>query len=216
MIIHLSRFPPNEKRKVLFDTQLWLKCFLDQSSFLQGRLVEQSDPVRATISKSKRYVRFFNDFVRADTTTPKVVLPAVLLSEIINAYLRRIMFPRYQSDFDYEIAKWIKEKEKNKERYDLFKEHYRTSIRFSQDFRMLRRFMHYASPYLILMPDEFGVTYHFDSVLDYTATSLDFNDNYYCVLARKNNWIIITDDGDFRDQPDLDIYTLNTKLLRYG
>ena len=60
-----------------------------------------------------------------------------------------------------------------------------------------------------LKNDEFGKNIKYKHVLSKFDFGLDFNDSFLFYLAKKNNYIIVTDDGDFFVKG----LTLNQELL---
>lgn len=174
-----------QKKKYFFDSNMWLKIL---------------KPTFTLSSIDKKYLDFFQKF-KDNTNNPKIVLTALVLSEVINRYLRDVTFPIYcrKNKFD----------EKNK---NLYKSSYRSSSDFLSDYISLCEDIKAFQNYFDLVPDGLSTEIKQKDILTSPSQHLDFNDNYYYKLALKRDYIIVTDDADFF-VPDVEIITLNNQLL---
>jgi predicted nucleic acid-binding protein len=151
------------------------------------------------------YSEFFYDILDSELDDPpKILMPSILFSEILNTYLRRIAMPEYMTQ--EEIGP-----------HDAFT--------FKKDYRPTQ---HYRDNYDQLCDDikSYKVSIHFmdDSLiisnnpefLNPAIDPFDFNDYFFYLLCRefqKNNPIVVvTNDGDFQVE-DIPIITKNRDLL---
>lgn len=151
------------------------------------------------------YYQFFFDII--DSTQrpkPKVLLPTLLLSEILNTYLRKFAIPEYKQLNNIAAA---------------------TQIDFKKDYRPTQ---HYIDSYEKIMDDISSLHSSIEFVDDHLIAhnpctlynksigSFDYNDYLYyslCVELNKSERIImLTNDSDFQIE-DFEIVTLNRTLL---
>jgi len=155
-------------------------------------------------SWENKYYQFFFDIVDSILEPkPKILLPTILLSEIINTYLRKFAIPEYKLTNSITI-----------------------DIDFKNDYRPTQ---HYKDSYEKMMDDIQGlhtsIKFLDDSQIAHNQSFLfsksigtfDYNDYIYYSLCKELNKservIMLTNDGDFQ-VPDLEIITLNKTLLR--
>jgi predicted nucleic acid-binding protein len=149
------------------------------------------------------YANFFFEIIDSDLQPkPKIIVPSLLISEIINTYLKQIAFKDYKKengittniDFkrDYRPTQHYKDS-LEKVCDDLLS--YKASIEFVND------------DILIKNPD---------IMLNIPSTNFDYNDYFYYRLCQHVNSTqplsMITNDGDFLVS-DLNILTENRDLL---
>jgi hypothetical protein len=96
----------------------------------------------------------------------------------------------------------------------MYKDMYRPSAQAISDYSKLREAILFWNPYVTPIPDEMGVKFGIEEITNYHPCDLDFNDNFFCDLARRNKYIIVTDDADFIEQGDIEVVTLNSELLK--
>ena len=152
------------------------------------------------------YSEFFYDIL--DSTLdppPKILMPSVLISEILNTYLRSIAMREYKKEQD------ISDREPF-----TFKQHYRPTQHYRDnydqlcdDIKAFRKGLHFISDELIVSENP--------AFLASSEESLDFNDNFFYLLCKEfqkaNPVVIVTNDGDFEIK-DIPILTRNHNLLK--
>ncbi|MBS1778135.1 MAG: hypothetical protein JST70_02350 [Bacteroidetes bacterium] len=175
-----------QKKGYFFDANLWL-LFLKPPNELSQRQLS--------------YLQFFEDF-KSNQNCPKIIVTALLFSEIINRYLRDVTYPRF----------YRKEKHQQDPGKNYYKTVYRTSQQYKIDYALLCDDIRSYQEYCTLVNDELGSKITIDSLFAVPAKGLDFNDNYYCLLSKEHNYAIVTDDQDFFVE-DIEILTLNGQLL---
>ena len=96
-----------------------------------------------------------------------------------------------------------------------FKKHYRPSEHFTAYYKsIISDFLIYKD-FCVFIDDGLSNDVSIDELLTNAQPKLDFNDNYYYLLAKSRNYPIITDDIDFF-VPGIEIYTFNMKLYKKG
>ena len=152
-----------------------------------------------------KYYQFFFDIVDSTITPkPKILLPTLLLSEIINTYLRKFAIPEYRQINNIPAA---------------------TVIDFKRDYRPTQ---HYKDSYEKMMDDisslhssiqfidDHSIAYNDAVLFNKSIGSFDYNDHLYyslCVELNKTERIImLTNDGDYQVN-DFEIVTSNRTLL---
>ena len=153
----------------------------------------------------EEYYQFFFDIIDSSLDPkPKILMPTLLLSEIINTYLRKVAMP------DYKIEQGISSG---------------TMIDFKIDYRPTT---HYKDSYEKMMDDIYNlgesVKYIDDSLISTNESILlnnpndtfDFNDYFYYNLCKELNksekTVLLTNDSDFIIN-DLELITNNRSLL---
>ncbi len=151
------------------------------------------------------YYQFFFDIIDStQTPKPKVLLSTLLLSEIINTYLRKFAIPEYKLFNNIPTA---------------------TIIDFKRDYRPTQ---HYKDSYEKMMDDISSLHASIQFIDDRSIASnqyillnkvigtFDYNDYLYyslCVEFNKSERLImVTNDGDFQVN-DFEIITSNRTLL---
>lgn len=151
------------------------------------------------------YFNFFYKIIDSQLfPQPRIILPTLLFSEIVNTYLTRVAIR------DYKAQENIPDK---------------TALDFKKDYRPTK---HYRDSYKKICDDIMAlrssiIFINDDSVvknppgyLNWDVKEFDFNDFFYyqiCKEYQKQNKItIITNDGDFRIN-DIPIITVNRDIL---
>lgn len=173
-----------QKKKYLFDSNLWLLIL---------------KPNFNLNSKQLKYLDFFEKF-KNSIHKPKIIVLAIILSEVINRYLRDVSMKRYARKHKEEITQ------------DYFKTKYRLTDDYRIEYELLCDEIKSFHNYCELTSDEFGSTIKFKDLLKSPPKGLDFNDNIICQIAKKNGYTIVTEDSDFYLE-DVEILTLNQTLL---
>jgi len=174
-----------QKKKYFFDANLWLKI-LKPSFHLKGR--------------DLKYIQFFEKF-KNHPDHPKIVVTALVLSEVINRYLREVTF-----------KKFCKNNNNPNPDPSYYKEIYRPTLQFQSDYISLCEDIKAYQNYYELIPDGLATDVKQKDILTSPPINLDFNDLYYYKLALKHGFTIVTDDKDFF-VPDVEILTYNNQLI---
>lgn len=160
------------------------------------------------INLSREIQDYFNFLECIQTSTqkpqPKIVIPSLILSEVINRYLRSVGMKTF---FEENPTKEPYPDEKK----DRYKDIYRQSNQFKIDYENICAEIKSYSNITKFIDDEFA-SFKQKHILKSPPIGLDFNDFYYSELAKKNNYTIVTHDSDFY-VPDVKILTSNRKLL---
>jgi predicted nucleic acid-binding protein len=128
---------------------------------------------------------------------PRIAITSMLLSEIINAYLRRVAMPTFLNGHPGD-----------------FKKDYRENVYSDYD-KQLKIIISDILSYSFLfeyIDDSFSKIDH-SVFLNSLNRSLDFNDLYYLNLMELNTIAIVTHDKDFKTH-NVNILTSNQKLLK--
>jgi predicted nucleic acid-binding protein len=131
---------------------------------------------------------------------PKIIMTSLLLSEVINRHLRSFAMPEFAKN------NHIINPSNN-----YYKEVYRQSSQFKIDQELLCDDIKGWHNYIELVDDEFNALRPFQLLKNFPA-NMDFNDNYYYSLCKKNSYSIVTNDGDFLLK-DIEVITANKKDL---
>lgn len=178
----------------LFDANLWIKILKPQ--FQQSEYELQ-------------YLAFFEKF-KNNLKSPKVVLTAMVISEVVNRLIREYGLNKYWQDFPAEKLSFNSLSDIDKKKY--FKSHYRKTEHYRNTcISLFEDFSDYEH-LCICQNDEFGNLITFNEAMTITDNKLDFNDQYYVYLAKKKNIPIVTDDADFVVE-GITVYTYNKKMV---
>lgn len=152
-----------------------------------------------------KYYQFFYDIIESNLDPkPKILMPVLLLSEIVNTYLRKFAIPQYK------LENTISEE---------------TKIDFKKDYRITT---HYKDNYESIMDDIYNlrdsinfiddslISSNVDLLLNNSTGDFDYNDYIYYNLCKeinkKEKVILLTNDSDFAVS-DLEVITLNKTLI---
>lgn len=199
-IFDITTFSPDEYPSYYFDANVWIAALNFYSAGTNN-------------SHEIPYQKFFDAIVCLNETNetdgiqkikhkPKIVVTSLVLSEIINAYMRRVaMRTFFGGGNEY----------KN---YD-FKKDYRDNPKsdYNKQLSNLCSDLKALSNYTILMSDSFDSLEPFTLIQELPFSKQDFNDLYYRELLKKHNIPYVTNDRDCKFEGILTI-TSNEKLLR--
>lgn len=174
-----------QKKNYFFDANLWLKILKPPFNLSQ---------------RDKKYLDFFQKFSNS-INKPVIIVTALLLSEVINRYLRDVTYLQF-----------CKKKGHLNPEKSYYKEVYRASEQFRTDYISLCEDIKTYQKMYQLFPDGFGTDIRQKDILTSPLVSLDFNDHYYYRMALKNDFTIVTDDKDFF-VTDVEILTYNNQLI---
>lgn len=152
-------------------------------------------------TKESTYIKLFE--VIKSNTKARIVLPSLIVSEVVNRILREVY-----------MNKFIKKEKIDKLSINsgFYKETYRKTEHFRISYNMLVDDIKSYNSTVDLINDGFGDELKYKHVLSNLPTGLDFNDNYYYLLAKKREYIVVTDDKDFWVQ-DIKIITQSQTLI---
>jgi hypothetical protein len=151
------------------------------------------------------YYTFFYDIIESNLDPqPKIIVPALLLSEIVNTFLRQIAIPEYKLSMGIDA----------KDKFD-FKRGYRHTAHHKDSFERIMDDIGGLHSSLLFLDDS-GIVGKPSLLLNKSIGSIDYNDYLYYSLckefSKKDGVVILTNDGDFVVD-DLPIITLNRNLL---
>ena len=175
-----------QKKKYFFDANLWLKIL---------------KPPFNLSNRDQKYLDFFEKF-KNHPQHPKIAVTALVLSEVINRYLRDVSFKKFCK----------KSGVADPPPPSYYKEVYRSSQQFQADYVSLCEDIKAYQNYYELIPDGLASDIKQKDILTSPPVNLDFNDLYYYKLALKHGFVIVTDDKDFFVE-DVEVLTYNHQLV---
>lgn len=182
-----------EKRLYLFDSNLWIKIL---------------KPPTELSAFDEKYLTFFKTF-STSPIKPKIALPALVLSEVINRLLREVGMQTYIK------ANPALESLYQQDTKGFYKKHYRSSQAFSDYYKSILSDLSAFQDSFTLIDDGFNTRINATPIMDNPIPKLDFNDNYYFNLAKTDDMPVVTDDIDFFVD-EITVYTYNNKLYKKG
>lgn len=190
MAFHISDIrttSPKNGCKYLFDANVWLAVLYDF----------YNEPYYSP------YTKFFNEIIRNKTApTAIIVVPSLLLSEIINRVMNDIYYWNYCK---------YSPKSENQKKSDHFKKSYRKDPIYISDLKEICDFITDYSDKITFTSD-YLEEYTCDTFLKGIPTHLDFNDYVMAKLSAKENFIIVTNDSDFKVE-NVKVLTTQKSLL---
>ncbi|MCE6989021.1 hypothetical protein [Dyadobacter sp. CY323] len=189
-ITNLRGASPKKHTDYLLDANVWI--------FLLG-------------GTEKSYQQSYIDFVgkiprmNADGRS-KIILPSCILSEVVNRMMKDVFMNEFARKFPTAIDPRFASKPNL-----LYKHSYRAHRQYDEDFGMLLADMNAYGQHIVTVSDNFAGT-SLNDIMDNPPTQLDFTDYTISKLAKDNQLVIVTDDGDFKGG-DNDILTVNRGLL---
>lgn len=193
MIKHINDLVINNYNYFFLDANVWIYQ-LRGSSNLENWLEPYIKVFDSIINKNDTLADLPAK-VKKDEVRPRIILTSMLLSEIINSYLRNVAMKRFCpncTDF---------KKEYREDKYSNYDSELKSIITDITSF----------SDYIYLLDDSFNNIDIFTK-LELLDRSTDFNDLYYNCLLENKDIPIITNDADFNVEYNT-IYTANNKLL---
>ncbi|HUX54050.1 MAG TPA: hypothetical protein VMV56_06530 [Williamwhitmania sp.] len=200
-LIHdIKNVAPEDHPLYFFDANVWIAALKYYSG---GKQNEYESP----------YQSFFEVVVELNEThdpeilkrlknKPKIVLTSLVLSEIINAYMRKVAMRNYFGNGD------------EYRRYD-FKRDYRdkTDSDYKAKLKDLCTDIDSLSDYAVLMDDDFKAIYSASTLGNLYNYDLDFNDFYYGEFLKKYKLPLVTHDKDCKFENVVTI-TAQERLLK--
>ena len=156
------------------------------------------------------YTKFFFDIIESQLKPrPRIILNSLLMSEIINTYLRKYAMP------DYIYHTYTKKGEYPPANFE-YKTNYRPTDHFKTNYKLILDEIKNYHESILLVDDEFSSMKPFQFGKNCPA-NMDFNDYYYFLLACNLNkkykpFAFVTNDGDF-GVTNFDIYSSAKALL---
>lgn len=152
-----------------------------------------------------KYYHFFFDIIESTLDPqPKIILPTLLISEIVNTYLRKFAIPEYK--LENGILDTIP--------FD-FKRDYRPTQHYTDSFEKIMDDIQSLHASIRLLDDRM-VANDQSILFNKSIGQFDYNDYLYYSLCKELNKsdrvIMLTNDGDFQVS-DFEIITLNRTLL---
>lgn len=173
--------------KYFIDANIWIKIL---------------QPKISPSYKEKKYRELFESIVANNKC--KIVVSSLLLSELINRIIREVYLNKFIKKFKVKNPAFVVDKE-------FYKNIYRPSEDFKRDYGLLCYEIKTYHQSIELVNDGLGSEVKLKNLLANPSFTLDFNDNYYYQLCKKNQYIILTDDKDFWVE-DVAIISLNETL----
>lgn len=195
LIDEIVNYLPETKPLYFFDANAWIAALKWTGS---GNIDRHE----------QAYVDFFEAIVNTHThkgtpqakkikNFPKFVMCSLLLSEIINAYMRQVAMKVYYGDPHYKAYN--------------FKNDYRPTPDYHAKLKSLISDLQAFEDYIDVHDDDFKKIDPF-SIIHLLNADNDFNDFYYFYYLHGKDIPVITHDADFVFQ-DLPIITNQKKLL---
>lgn len=176
-------------RSIVRDVKHWSHA-RGKAYFLDANIwILRLDPPLNPQPYEEQYLTFFDQLIENEC---KIVVCPVLVSEVLNTYLRL--------DFD-----------QIRRTYPAFnyKKDYRSSPGFLNRFQTFRSEFESYEPFMQIIADDYNPVLS----LQQMQAQDDFNDFYYANLCGSRNYPIVTNDGDFY-YPGIEVITNNKALLR--
>lgn len=181
-ITSIRHAQPEEGRTYILDPNVWLMI---------------ARPPADLRENEREYVDFFDSLVNLASnekckTPPRIFVNGMIISEVFNAFVKTSFRAFYATD-----------------QIDRRWKSYRRTPDYSRNVDSLRSdFTTYSEYFAGPLASEVTPM----EVLTSMPMHCDYNDYYYYRIARENNFIIVTNDGDFRFE-EVEIVTNHKQLL---
>lgn len=199
-IYNISECSPDEHSLYFLDANVWIAVLKHTGS-------------QALVGKEQQYVDFFEAVVAYHSLqpslqkklkhVPKFVMTSLLLSEVINAYMRKVA-----------MVAFFSARGESAKNYD-FKTYYRPISDYATRLRSIITDIQAFADFIVFEDDQFLAVDPMDLLSELSANpnQYDFNDLYFGRIARLQDWALVTNDGDslFDEVP---IITAKESLLR--
>jgi hypothetical protein len=201
LIYNIANVAPDDFKSYFFDANTWIIALkLSRYSFEFHYEQDYADFFDAVINVASHTETKIKKNIK---NQPSIVITSMLMSELINAYMRNIAMKMwFGGDNTYKSKK--------------FKEDYRLDERsdYSRQLGNLTSDISAYKDYITILDDDFKNIEPF-TLINSLANNCDFNDLYYYYRLLDLKIPIVTDDSDFVFQ-DIPIITRNPKLLKYS
>lgn len=200
-IKRLGNFKPDLRPYYFLDANIWIYCLHPKREVLKP--------------EEKAYLDFFEKIVKYQllreqpntdkpANYPKFVMTGMLLSEIVNAYMRQVAMRIF-----YE-TQGVESKKKD------FKRDYRKEGDYEKQLKLLISNLKSYESLLDFRDDNFASSDPFKMLHSLQLFgNCDFNDFYFYQMLKLDAIPIVTHDNDFRFS-GIEILTENPRLLSYG
>lgn len=153
----------------------------------------------------QRYSDFFYDIIESSIDPkPKVIIPSLLFSEVLNTWLTNISLPEYKAINGIS----------NNERFS-FKRDYRPTLHYRENYEKICDDILSMKDSLTFINDS-RIVSHPPLYIAPVVDPFDFNDYFYYKICQQfqtdNSLTILTNDSDFQIN-DIPIITANRHLL---
>lgn len=186
--VDIKKYQPTTSDKYLFDANIWL-FLLKAPSELNAIQFEYSrfmDKVMSLIDLQKKTLK---------TEFPKIIITALIISEVYNAYLRS-SFELWKDNKIHEaITKGDLPAIEKAKALELKKD-YRKDDDYLESLKIFRDDLLSYKDYFQI-EDDYATEIDLIDLLNNFPANTDFNDYYYYLYSRMKNLSIITNDGDF-------------------
>ena len=180
-------------RSYFFDANVWIFA-LDDFDSLKGH--------------ERAYSKLFYEILDDERSPATVIVNSLLISEIINTYMRVIALKRLRVERFNDV---IPQKIDFKKNYrDLYRDHYEEQ--FNTIKSNLNAFL--KKPHVKVIDDNFNYLFTSIGLISNCPVHFDFNDYYYYELMKSldDHTIVVTNDSDWRVE-DLEVLTSEKSLL---
>lgn len=188
---------PNEGHYYFIDANVWV--------YALNSLHPSHNPDTGNLN----YTNFFFDIIDSHLKPrPRIILSSLLMSEIINTYIKKYAMPEY-------IYQTYTSKGLSKPNFD-YKTDYRGNLHFNEHYKLILDDIKSYHESIHLVDDNFSANKPFQFGKNH-LDGMDFNDYYYFLISKKikkdfKNFAFVTNDGDFKIE-DFEIYTSTKALL---
>ena len=158
-------------------------------------------------NRQKKYIKFVDDIIGFnDSPKPKIIVSNLVISEVVNRSLRSIDMLRYAEDQGDNPQEYSRINKK-----DYYKTVYRKTEQFRSDYdKRCSDFKDFLG--IIEFSKDCSDLLRPGDILSSKGVNIDFNDRIFIRFAKKYEYIVVTDDGDFWEK-NITIYTANNDLL---
>lgn len=189
-ITRLSKNTLPSSQDYFLDANVWIYAMQDESLLNSYEIL---------------YFNFFYNLIDSQLLPqPKIILPTLLFSEIVNTYLTRVAIKDYKAEQGISQSTPLD-----------FKKDYRSTNHYRDSYKKIcDDIMAFRSSIVFL--NDSSVVKNPPSYLNWNVKEFDFNDFFYYHICKEyqkqNNITIITNDGDFRIS-DIPIITVHKDIL---
>jgi len=185
---------PDFKRTYVLDSNIWF--------FI---LVNSLDEPRPEEEKYRNFLYKFGK--KCVKQGPIVKLPCFIFSEVLNRILRGIFYPKFKDKVNWSDPKYnyIEPNHRYKKVYKASSEYIDDYKKVISDFKAFEVFYDFQNDGIESILDKANLD-------DVVKTKLDFADYLLVKFAKNNDYVLVTDDSDFLVE-DVEILTLNAKLI---
>lgn len=193
----ITDFDPALRPYYFFDANVWIAVLAGRNTINVKPYV---DFFEAVINLNILQGKALSKLQKQNKYQPKIIMTSLLMSEIFNAYMRKVAMKQYYPEHEY----------KNKE----YKGEYRkTADHSSQLIRLKENFLSYQD-FFELKNDKFGDGITPSEICNQLLSDADFNDFYYYFRFYDEKIPLVTDDGDFIFQ-GVEVITNNKNLFKF-